>query len=140
MKHEYLDGQILAMAGGTLEHAALAASVIGLLFPQLRDGRGRAHDADLRVRVRATRSGRVAAATLQDGRVEEAACLDAEDPLAAVLAAFVTQVDEPVPLASHPEHHCFAYLGDANAAAARAGTAARCAETGLPTRGRASPR
>jgi Uma2 family endonuclease len=54
VKHEYLEGQIYAMAGGTPEHAALAATVIGLLFPQLRDGRCRAHDADLRVRVVAT--------------------------------------------------------------------------------------
>jgi Uma2 family endonuclease len=54
VKHEYLDGQIYAMAGGTPEHAALAAAVIGLLFPQLRAGRCRVHDADLRVRVRAT--------------------------------------------------------------------------------------
>jgi hypothetical protein len=35
------------MAGGTPEHAALAATVIGLLFPQLRDGRCRAHDAEV---------------------------------------------------------------------------------------------
>jgi Uma2 family endonuclease len=54
VKHEYLGGQIYAMAGGTPEHAALAAAVIGLLFPQLRAGRCRVHDADLRVRVRAT--------------------------------------------------------------------------------------
>jgi Uma2 family endonuclease len=54
VKHEYLDGQIYAMAGGTPEHAALAAAAIGLLFPQLRAGRRRVHDADLRVRVRAT--------------------------------------------------------------------------------------
>src|SRR5882724_4370998 len=54
VKHEYWDGQIYAMAGGTPEHAALAAAVIGLLFPQLRAGRCRAHDADLRVRVAAT--------------------------------------------------------------------------------------
>jgi Uma2 family endonuclease len=54
VKHEYLDGKIYAMAGGSPEHAALAAAVIGLLFPQLRDGRCRAHDADLRVRVPAT--------------------------------------------------------------------------------------
>lgn len=51
VKHEFLDGQIYAMAGGTPEHAALAAAVIGLLFPQLRGGRCRAHDADLRVRT-----------------------------------------------------------------------------------------
>jgi Uma2 family endonuclease len=54
VRHEYLDGQIYGMAGGTPEHAALAASVIGLLFPQLRHGGCRAHDADLRVRVLAT--------------------------------------------------------------------------------------
>jgi Uma2 family endonuclease len=54
VKHEYLDGQIYAMAGGTPQHAALAAAIIGLLFPQLRAGRCRAYDADLRVRVRAT--------------------------------------------------------------------------------------
>ena len=54
VKHEYLDGQIYGMAGGTPEHAALAAAVIGLLFPQLRRGRCRPLDADLRVRVAET--------------------------------------------------------------------------------------
>ncbi|GAC1351925.1 MAG: hypothetical protein NVS3B20_06550 [Polyangiales bacterium] len=54
VKHEYLEGQIYAMAGGTPEHAALAATVVGLLFPQLREGRCRAYDSDLRVRVRDT--------------------------------------------------------------------------------------
>ncbi len=51
VKHEFLGGQIYAMAGGTPEHAALAAAVIGLLFEQLRGGRCRAYDADLRVRT-----------------------------------------------------------------------------------------
>jgi len=54
VKHEYLGGQIYAMAGGTPEHAALAAATIGLLFGQLRSGPCRAHDSDLRVRVEAT--------------------------------------------------------------------------------------
>jgi Uma2 family endonuclease len=54
VKHEFLDGQIYAMAGGTPELATLAAAVIGLLFPELRRGRCRAHDADLRVRVPTT--------------------------------------------------------------------------------------
>jgi len=54
VRHEFLDGQIYGMAGGTPEHAALAAAVIGLLFNQLRGGRCRAYDADLRVRVLAT--------------------------------------------------------------------------------------
>ena len=54
VKHEYFDGQIYAMAGGTPEHAALSAALIGLMFPQLRGGRCRIYDADLRIRVNAT--------------------------------------------------------------------------------------
>jgi Uma2 family endonuclease len=54
VKHEYLDGQIYAMAGGTPVHAALQQAVPSLLFAQLRTGNCRAHGADLRVRVVAT--------------------------------------------------------------------------------------
>ena len=54
VKHEYLDGQIYAMAGGSPDHAALQVAVPSLLFPQLRAGRCRAHGSDLRVRVLAT--------------------------------------------------------------------------------------
>ena len=54
VKHEYLDGQIYGMAGGTPEHAALKAAVTGLVFAQIRGGRCRAHDSDLRVRVLST--------------------------------------------------------------------------------------
>jgi Uma2 family endonuclease len=39
------------MAGGTPEHAALAAAAIGLLFAQLRGGNCRVFDSDLRVRT-----------------------------------------------------------------------------------------
>ena len=54
VKHEFLDGQIYAMAGGSPAHAALQLAVPSLLFPQLRTGRCRAHGSDLRVRVVAT--------------------------------------------------------------------------------------
>ena len=54
IKHEYLDGQIYAMAGGTPVHAALQLAVPNLLFAQLRTGRCRALGSDLRVRVLAT--------------------------------------------------------------------------------------
>lgn len=54
IKHEYLDGQIYAMAGGTPVHAALQLAVPNLLFAQLRAGRCRALGSDLRVRVLAT--------------------------------------------------------------------------------------
>ncbi len=51
VKHEFLDGQIYAMAGGTPEHAALAAAAITLLGPQLRGGKCRPYNSDLRVRT-----------------------------------------------------------------------------------------
>jgi Uma2 family endonuclease len=54
VKHEFLEGQIYGMAGGTPEHAALKAAITGLLFAQIRAGHCRAHDSDLRVRVLAT--------------------------------------------------------------------------------------
>lgn len=54
IKHEYLDGQIYAMAGGTPAHAALQLAVPNLLFSQLRTGRCRALGSDLRIRVVAT--------------------------------------------------------------------------------------
>lgn len=53
VKLEYCDGEIYAMAGGTPAHAALAASVIGLLQTALR-GRCRVYSSDLKVRIDAT--------------------------------------------------------------------------------------
>ena len=53
VKHEYLEGQIYAMAGGTPARAALAAAMVGLIFGQLAGG-CRAFSSDLRVRVEAT--------------------------------------------------------------------------------------
>ena len=53
VRHEYLDGEIYAMAGGSPDHAALAAVVIGLLRPQLPPG-CRAFTSDLRVRIPGT--------------------------------------------------------------------------------------
>ncbi len=54
MKHEYLDGEIWAMAGGPPEHAALCAALILLVGAQLRGGPCRVYTSDLRVRVSAT--------------------------------------------------------------------------------------
>ncbi|MEO7092447.1 MAG: Uma2 family endonuclease [Polyangiales bacterium] len=50
VKHEYFRGQIYAMAGGTPEHAALAAAVI-MLLGAIRGGACRAYTSDLRVLV-----------------------------------------------------------------------------------------
>lgn len=51
IRHEFLEGRIYAIAGQSPEHAAIAAAIIGLLFPQLRGTGCRAYDADLRVRT-----------------------------------------------------------------------------------------
>lgn len=51
VRHEYLNGEIFAMAGGTPEHAALAAAVVVLLGQELHGGPCRPYSADLRIRV-----------------------------------------------------------------------------------------
>ncbi len=54
IRHEFLGGEIYAMAGGTPEHAALSAALIVRLGTLLRGGPCRVYTSDLRVRVRAT--------------------------------------------------------------------------------------
>lgn len=53
VRHEYLDGEIYAMAGGSPGHAGLAASVIALIRGQLLAG-CRIYTSDLRVRIQET--------------------------------------------------------------------------------------
>lgn len=53
-KHEYFDGQIYAMAGGTPEHAELSLAIGASLRQQLRGSRCRVFGSDLRIRVQAT--------------------------------------------------------------------------------------
>jgi Uma2 family endonuclease len=53
-RHEFIAGEIVAMAGGTPEHAAMAAEVIGQLRDQLRGSSCRVFTSDLGVRVVAT--------------------------------------------------------------------------------------
>ncbi|MGH9390658.1 MAG: Uma2 family endonuclease, partial [Vicinamibacteria bacterium] len=52
VKHEYLDGEIYAMAGGSPpEHASLAVAIASSLRNQLEGGPCRVFSSDLRVRV-----------------------------------------------------------------------------------------
>ena len=53
VRHEYLDGEIYATAGGTPDHAALAAAVIHLLGSALKPS-CRAFSSDLRIRIEAS--------------------------------------------------------------------------------------
>lgn len=63
-KHEFFDGEIFAMAGGSEEHSALAAEVLRVLGNSLVDGPCRTHTSDLRIYVEAT-----GLATFPDGSV-----------------------------------------------------------------------
>lgn len=53
IRHEYLEGEIYAMAGGSPDHAALAATIIGLLRSTIPPG-CRVFTSDLRIRVPAS--------------------------------------------------------------------------------------
>ena len=63
-KHEFFDGQIYAMAGGSEEHSALAAEVLRALGNAIGDRPCRTHTSDLRVYVEAA-----GLATFPDGAV-----------------------------------------------------------------------
>lgn len=53
-KHEYFQGEIYAMTGGSEEHSPLAAEVLRTLGNALGDRPCRAHTSDLRIYVEAT--------------------------------------------------------------------------------------
>lgn len=64
IRHEFLDGQVWAMAGGTADHSAIAVNVQTLLNVRLRGRRCRVFNTDFRIRVEATGLG-----TYPDGSV-----------------------------------------------------------------------
>jgi len=51
VRHEFFDGEIYAMAGGTPEHAAAAAAITAILGRQLQGGPCRVYSSDLRLRL-----------------------------------------------------------------------------------------
>ncbi|MEO7033052.1 MAG: Uma2 family endonuclease [Polyangiaceae bacterium] len=54
VKHEFFNGEIYAMAGGTPEHAAIAMAIGAALLTHLRGSACRVYGSDLRIRVLAT--------------------------------------------------------------------------------------
>ncbi len=54
VRHEFYDGEIYAMAGGTPEHAAMTAAITSALGAQIQGSACRVYSSDLRVRVLAT--------------------------------------------------------------------------------------
>jgi Uma2 family endonuclease len=54
VRHQFIDGEIVAMAGGSELHSALSAAVAGELYAQLRGGPCGVRESNMRVHVRAT--------------------------------------------------------------------------------------
>ncbi len=89
-RHEYLDGEIYAMAGGTPDHAALAGAAIRILGNGLPHG-CRVFTSDLRVRVVET-----GLSTYPDGAVIRGVSVRASDDHHAVVnPVLVLEVTSP---------------------------------------------
>lgn len=91
VRHEWVDGQIYAMAGGTPEHGTYAANVIGLLTAGLAGRRCRVQTSDVRIRVRETGLDTYPDASVVCGTAER----DADDPLAIVNPTVLVEVLSP---------------------------------------------
>ena len=57
-KHEYVDGVVYAMAGGTVQHSRIASNATGTLHAQLRRHKCQTYNSDIKVRVRMSRGTR----------------------------------------------------------------------------------
>ena len=53
-KHEYIDGEVILMAGASRRHSKIASNIGGELFGQLKGTECEVHYGDLRLRVRKT--------------------------------------------------------------------------------------
>jgi Uma2 family endonuclease len=70
LKHEFIDGVVYAMSGGSPEHARLAMAIGGELRAQLAARRCAVYSSDLRVRVLATGLATYPDVTVVCGRLE----------------------------------------------------------------------
>lgn len=57
-KHEYIDGVVYAMAGGTVQHSRIASNTTGSLYSQLRGHKCQVFNSDIKIRVRMSRGTR----------------------------------------------------------------------------------
>ena len=69
-KHEWIDGAVYAMAGGSYEHARLAASFLGELRAALRGRPCSVLGSDMRVRILTTRRATYPDASVVCGKPE----------------------------------------------------------------------
>jgi len=91
VKHEFVDGEILAMAGGTIEHAGLSSAINALVVGQLRGTPCRAYSSDLRIRIREANVGTYADTAVVCDPVER----DPDSPTHATNPRVVVEVLSP---------------------------------------------
>jgi Uma2 family endonuclease len=89
-RHEFLEGEIYAMAGGTPDHAALAGAVIGVLRAVLPPA-CRVFSSDLRIRIAATGLSTYPDAAVVCGRTARSS----DDALAVVNPVMLVEVTSP---------------------------------------------
>jgi Uma2 family endonuclease len=87
-RHEFLNGEVFAMGGGTIEHARLIASVSVVLGNALRERPCSVYTAELRIRIRATGLTTYPDVSVVCGKPEK----DSEDPCAIVNPTLVVEV------------------------------------------------
>lgn len=91
LRHEFLDGQVFAMTGGTPEHARLIAEVTYALRSSVDPARCRVFSSDLRVRIPSTGLATYPDLAVVCGSVE----VDAEDPHAVINPSVLVEVLSP---------------------------------------------
>lgn len=69
-RHEFVDGAIVAMAGGAVEHSRAVANVVGALFAALRGRKCVVLESNARVRVLATGNAYYPDASVVCGRID----------------------------------------------------------------------
>jgi Uma2 family endonuclease len=87
-KHEYINGEIVAMSGATPEHNLVAANITGVLRERLRDRPCLVLSSDQRVHVRATKLRCYPDVTVVCGPIER----DAIDSMAIVNPVVIVEV------------------------------------------------
>ncbi len=88
VRHEFIGGEVFAMAGGTPEHGALAAAVMRELGVLLRSKPCRVYSSDLRIRIPETNMATHPDASVVCGKLETAA----DDTNAAVNPTLLVEV------------------------------------------------
>lgn len=91
VRHEFIDGQIVAMAGGSIEHARLTSEVAYLIRQGLEGSGCRVFSSDGRVRIESTDNARYPDLSIVCGEVEFAS----DDPHAITNPRVIVEVLSP---------------------------------------------